>query len=211
MVEEYSDKELKETLDRVYDWCVEFSKSKYFESLTEEQKEKSEFVIMSFAEYMYSYFGLRPEEWDADGLEECCLDILPRKVSASESYYRAIAPVLIAFFSFLGEKKLLRRTLPLIRRLEEIGEEIVTIANNPANWGMAKRFVMSAMDAGVDISNQEEMDKFMAFHNLQQFLSSGRNEETVPQPISKKPKIGRNDPCPCGSGKKYKKCCGKRR
>ena len=24
-----------------------------------------------------------------------------------------------------------------------------------------------------------------------------------------KAKIGRNDPCPCGSGKKYKKCCGK--
>ena len=24
-----------------------------------------------------------------------------------------------------------------------------------------------------------------------------------------KKKIGRNDPCPCGSGKKYKKCCGK--
>ncbi|MCR4656646.1 MAG: SEC-C domain-containing protein [Lachnospiraceae bacterium] len=24
------------------------------------------------------------------------------------------------------------------------------------------------------------------------------------------PKIGRNDPCPCGSGKKYKKCCGAR-
>ncbi len=23
-----------------------------------------------------------------------------------------------------------------------------------------------------------------------------------------KPKPGRNDPCPCGSGKKYKKCCG---
>jgi uncharacterized protein YecA (UPF0149 family) len=22
------------------------------------------------------------------------------------------------------------------------------------------------------------------------------------------PKIGRNDPCPCGSGKKHKKCCG---
>ncbi len=27
--------------------------------------------------------------------------------------------------------------------------------------------------------------------------------------IKKKIKIGRNDPCPCGSGKKYKKCCGK--
>jgi preprotein translocase subunit SecA len=28
--------------------------------------------------------------------------------------------------------------------------------------------------------------------------------------IVKGDKIGRNDPCPCGSGKKYKKCCGSR-
>ena len=31
----------------------------------------------------------------------------------------------------------------------------------------------------------------------------------VKQPVVKDDKIGRNDPCPCGSGKKYKKCCGK--
>lgn len=34
----------------------------------------------------------------------------------------------------------------------------------------------------------------------------------APQPmqaIRNGPKIGRNDPCPCGSGKKYKKCCAK--
>lgn len=29
------------------------------------------------------------------------------------------------------------------------------------------------------------------------------------QPVKKGEKIGRNDPCPCGSGLKYKKCCGK--
>lgn len=29
------------------------------------------------------------------------------------------------------------------------------------------------------------------------------------KPVSKKVKIGRNDPCPCGSGKKYKNCCGR--
>ncbi len=28
-------------------------------------------------------------------------------------------------------------------------------------------------------------------------------------PVTKEEKVGRNDPCPCGSGKKYKKCCGK--
>ncbi|MBR6914862.1 MAG: SEC-C domain-containing protein [Clostridia bacterium] len=26
--------------------------------------------------------------------------------------------------------------------------------------------------------------------------------------MNKGAKVGRNDPCPCGSGKKYKKCCG---
>ena len=28
------------------------------------------------------------------------------------------------------------------------------------------------------------------------------------QPIVKRKKVGRNEPCPCGSGRKYKKCCG---
>lgn len=31
-----------------------------------------------------------------------------------------------------------------------------------------------------------------------------------PAPPPKKKKVGRNDPCPCGSGRKYKHCCGKR-
>ena len=30
----------------------------------------------------------------------------------------------------------------------------------------------------------------------------------VPEAQRKAPKVGRNDPCPCGSGKKYKRCCG---
>ena len=33
-------------------------------------------------------------------------------------------------------------------------------------------------------------------------------EEEPPPPPAVSSKVGRNDPCPCGSGKKYKKCCG---
>ena len=45
--------------------------------------------------------------------------------------------------------------------------------------------------------------------NLQ--ASGGSNEDTPKrQPVvNKEKKVGRNDPCPCGSGKKYKNCCGK--
>ena len=33
--------------------------------------------------------------------------------------------------------------------------------------------------------------------------------QTVTKPVVKTSQVGRNDPCPCGSGKKYKKCCGR--
>ena len=40
-------------------------------------------------------------------------------------------------------------------------------------------------------------------------LNTNRGEEAPPaRPASAEPKVGRNDPCPCGSGKKYKKCHG---
>jgi preprotein translocase subunit SecA len=39
-------------------------------------------------------------------------------------------------------------------------------------------------------------------------LGGGDAAPEAPKPIIRGPKIGRNDPCPCGSGKKYKKCCG---
>ena len=38
--------------------------------------------------------------------------------------------------------------------------------------------------------------------------SDENSQQAAPVPIHRsEPKIGRNDPCPCGSGKKYKKCC----
>ncbi|HBR01250.1 MAG TPA: preprotein translocase subunit SecA [Ruminiclostridium sp.] len=41
-------------------------------------------------------------------------------------------------------------------------------------------------------------------------ISASHGENTPKTPIKREAaKVGRNDPCPCGSGKKYKKCCGK--
>jgi uncharacterized protein YecA (UPF0149 family) len=40
----------------------------------------------------------------------------------------------------------------------------------------------------------------------------GEDDEPLPppvKPIHSEKEPGRNDPCPCGSGKKFKKCCGK--
>ncbi|MGE4505167.1 MAG: preprotein translocase subunit SecA, partial [Desulfovibrionaceae bacterium] len=51
---------------------------------------------------------------------------------------------------------------------------------------------------------QHEEDK-----NLNYAGGDATSEKPAKQPVVKEQKVGRNDPCPCGSGKKYKKCCGK--
>ena len=45
--------------------------------------------------------------------------------------------------------------------------------------------------------------------DYEEALAAGAEEEKKPQPVRSTQKIGRNDPCPCGSGKKYKHCHGK--
>jgi preprotein translocase subunit SecA len=42
----------------------------------------------------------------------------------------------------------------------------------------------------------------------QPMFFSGSPGSSVPQTVKREAKVGRNDPCPCGSGKKYKKCHG---
>jgi preprotein translocase subunit SecA len=79
--------------------------------------------------------------------------------------------------------------------------------NAPLKEGRQQKTDMSKMRANkdeVDAAGQEyganEKDKF----------DPGGEEVAVKQePIKVEPKIGRNDPCPCGSGKKYKQCHGK--
>jgi tetratricopeptide (TPR) repeat protein len=69
-----------------------------------------------------------------------------------------------------------------------------------------------------DLSNQEDFEwLYYTFRHGQApqqpvkpgiTLKTTRANEVKQTPIIRK-KIGRNDPCPCGSGKKYKKCCGR--
>ena len=49
------------------------------------------------------------------------------------------------------------------------------------------------------------LEKLKGLDSDQQKVKSELNRTVVNQG----PQIGRNDPCPCGSGKKYKNCCGK--
>jgi uncharacterized protein YecA (UPF0149 family) len=57
------------------------------------------------------------------------------------------------------------------------------------------------------MGKSEKVKEFKKIHaELQRSeLKAGKTLKPAP---AKSEKIGRNVPCPCGSGKKYKKCCG---
>lgn len=60
----------------------------------------------------------------------------------------------------------------------------------------------------------EEMDTFVSAQSPEYQSSASAPpkfnvNEPKARPVQVEEKIGRNDPCPCGSGKKYKKCCGR--
>jgi len=68
----------------------------------------------------------------------------------------------------------------------------------------------------IKIAKEEDVDREALEKRKRQQaemrLSRGGQEagQAQQQPLKREgEKIGRNDPCPCGSGKKYKKCCGK--
>ncbi len=65
---------------------------------------------------------------------------------------------------------------------------------------------------GVNVKDMSAVKAWLEKHKDD--LESGKFKDE-PQPGQKQemvvksgPDVGRNDPCPCGSGKKYKKCCG---
>ncbi len=64
---------------------------------------------------------------------------------------------------------------------------------------------------GVQIVNRrdDEVIETQLSQAAQTFKAPSEDDDAVSSPIHNGEKIGRNDPCPCGSGKKYKHCCGK--
>jgi SEC-C motif-containing protein len=59
-------------------------------------------------------------------------------------------------------------------------------------------------ERGID-RKHHEIGKFKKYNNKWYYDDS--DFPTPQQVVRSEPKVGRNDPCPCGSGRKYKKCC----
>ena len=146
-------------------WGVEFCKSSFFKNLSDEEKLMSESIVGYFTELMFDYFGLTPRQWNEKPLEECCVDLFPKKMAEKTEYFRCIAPVLSAFFLYLEKEQLQPRAGAMAREVQNLHGRIIEAAEDPSSWSFAKQFVMAARADGVDVSDKKALDKFMREFN----------------------------------------------
>ena len=95
------------------------------------------------------------------------------------------------------------------KMLIKVNREVLSILN---------KAYIPVRDQNVDEAKRQQMERErrakvdvnkLQASRMQAAAQAGQQERQKPMPLHVEKKVGRNDPCPCGSGKKYKNCHGK--
>ena len=118
------------------------------------------------------------------------------KQSVQNASYEQKDPLLIYKFESFNLFKLM---------IEKINNDVVSYLIRGDIYNPNQQaFREAKINRGIDRSKiREERGDLLS----QAYADTKQHKK--PQPVKVAKKVGRNDPCPCGSGKKYKNCCGK--
>lgn len=117
------------------------------------------------------------------------------KIKELAKQYDVPAPYIVGFIDGLNETQEPQFEL---EKLEEDTEVVIKIDFEK----LFKKMVEYKADHLYSLPHWENV---YSQEDLTRLYKEQKKSTTV---VNQGPKIGRNDPCPCGSGKKYKKCCG---
>lgn len=123
--------------------------------------------------YGYVYEGYTIPQMTDEDVEEIVVELFPRKISLSSPDDADYAiPELMAFWQFLKRAYALPNASEILRFLRKIEPGFKSMMMNPANFGMAKSFMMAGQAAGFDMSNTADIDRFMVEYNMAQMAGS---------------------------------------
>lgn len=92
---------------------------------------------------------------------------------------------------------------------EDLAEMLFPFLVLSGRW---KEMLEEAGDPPMDPAEEERMRGELRLTLADEVIANRHYwfERGIPEPVRRTtPKVGRNDPCPCGSGKKFKNCCGR--
>ncbi len=197
---------------------------RYLNKYYPNEKKREEFNVKNFFnEFILSYFNmgqLSPEDFEDKSKEEIqqmLLDLLHKNLQDKKNIfpieqYREFMKVILLrvvdryWMDHIDQMSELRQSIGLksyaqlnpLREYQEIGFE------------MFNQMICNIEDEVVQVINRAQVQQNLVREEVAKptGTSGGSEEPTKRSPVKRDAKIGRNDPCPCGSGLKYKHCCG---
>jgi len=166
--------------------------------------------------------SLRPEDLEGKDREEIVAFLEERVLAHYEERERHIGPELMREF----EKVVVLRAVDSkwmdhIDAMDQLRQGIHLRAYGGTDPLREYQFEGFEMFNEMIESIQEEVARYLMKARVEsnverQAVAEGqavdpKAEESTKAPVRRQNKVGRNDPCPCGSGKKYKLCCGRAR
>ncbi|MCD6085808.1 preprotein translocase subunit SecA [bacterium] len=207
----------KHTLE--YDQVLELQREAFYKKRKEILKETNFFeflekIIKKISQNLESYFpsketltnflvNLGIEEKGNNNLKGFILEFFEKKFQSIEDINQKIKIISLSILDFLWSKHL--------EDLEALKESVRIRAYGAKD--PLSEYKIEAKKLWQGFFDNFEFLLFQAFFGLKEndteiFTETKNSPQISYQPKGKK-KIGRNDPCPCGSGKKYKHCCGR--
>lgn len=176
--------------------------------------------IACFLEVGLDYQDETVAEMDAEFMNDFLFDYSPRKVSVNPDRAEEILFELECFWEFQQRELAHSEALEILQLLQDpdTHKDFRRELADPSNFGTAKSIFMTGVELGYDMTTAEGINEFMAassalaqdapnHHWHDNDWDESTDDDFVEPVRTHEARVGRNDPCPCGSGKKFKKCC----
>jgi uncharacterized protein YecA (UPF0149 family) len=163
----------------------DFLASKPIKSKEKKYRDNADYLAKSFLDYVFFNEHREIREINEAHIKHFMLEFAPRKLSFSPEASKSVAEILAKFLLFLEKNGHIHN-----------GTELSSAAKKN-NRSFLKHLPKSKTKSAEKTAKKGKTTKKTA--------AKKKSKKKVLPEI----KVGRNDPCPCGSGKKYKKCCGK--
>ena len=191
-----------------------FAVSKFAKDLTELEEESVAFICETILNYAWTEKETTPEKLNEDALKDVLTDILPRKAILHEEAFKFVPKIVSGMLRYFQDIQLLPEGIDLSEKVLVWSDEIIANGFNRELWDEGKIFSIEALEKGFDLDDPDTFRDLTPGYN--ELVDVSDQHDDYPEsdytpniPIKEyTKKIGRNQPCPCGSGRKYKKCCG---
>jgi len=163
----------------------DFQTSKVSKSKPKAYKDNVDYIVKSFLDYVFFNEHKEIRELN-DGLtKDFMVEFAPRKLTFTPEAAKDVSEILTKFLVFLNTEG----------HIHNGGELSSVVKKN--NRTFLKLLPKTKQKPTKKTGKKSTVSKKVA-------SKKKPAKKSIPEV-----KVGRNDPCPCGSGKKYKKCCGR--